>query len=469
MNILYGLYTPDEGHVFLDSREVVIHEPTDAIRQGIGMVHQHFMLIPVMTVAENIILGTEIVKNGFVLDQKTAARRIRDLSRQYGLEIDPDTYVKDLPVGTQQRVEIVKALYREADILVLDEPTSVLTPQESEELFVIMRSLVAQGKSIIFITHKLREVFEVADRITVLRNGHVVGMTTPDQASRESLAEMMVGREVILTVDKKPARPGGPILKVENLKALDDRGTLVVNGVSFEVQAGEILGVAGVQGNGQTELVEALTGLRRCLDGRVIIQGVDVTNASPRKITDLGVTVEGSAHIPEDRHEHGMVASYPIADNLILNTYYRSPFSNGVVLNHRAVEDNALRVVHEFDIRTPSVYTRGGSLSGGNQQKMVVGRELSRPIKLLIASQPTRGLDVGSIEFIHNRLVKARDNQVAVLLVSAELDEIMSLSDRIVVMYKGQMIATLDAELATREGLGLLMAGIAKEEEHASA
>jgi simple sugar transport system ATP-binding protein len=330
-----------------------------------------------------------------------------------------------------------------------------------------MRSLVAQGKSIIFITHKLREVFAVADQITVLRNGHVVGTTTPAESTRESLASMMVGREVILTVDKGPAQPGPTVLRVTNLKALDERGTQIVNGVSFEVCAGEILGIAGVQGNGQTELVEILTGLRRCQEGQVVIGDADVTNAAPRKITDLGVAVEGSAHIPEDRHEHGMVTSYPIADNLILNTYYRPPFARGVVMDNQAIEDNGLRVVHEFDIRTPSIYTRAGSLSGGNQQKMVVGRELSRPIQLLIASQPTRGLDVGSIEFIHNRLVKARDHGVAVLLVSAELDEIMSLSDRIAVMYRGQIIATLVGDQASREEIGLLMAGITKEEAHA--
>jgi ABC-type uncharacterized transport system ATPase subunit len=459
MNILYGLYGQDEGQIFLNGQEVEINEPTDAIRLGIGMVHQHFMLVPVMTVAENIILGIEIVRNGFVLDQKTAVRRIHDLSRQYGLEIDPHAYIKDLPVGTQQRVEIIKALYREADILILDEPTAVLTPQESEELFVIMRSLVAQGKSIIFITHKLREVFAVADRITVLRNGHVVGTTTPVEATRESLAEMMVGREVMLWVDKKPAQPGPVVLRMEDLKALDDRGARVVNGASFEVHAGEVLGIAGVQGNGQTELVEVLTGLRSCLDGRIFIGDVDVTHASPRKIAQQGV-----AHIPENRHEYGMVSGYPIADNLILNTYYKPPFARGIVMDNRAVEDNALRLVHEFDIRTPSVYTSGSSLSGGNQQKLVVAREFSRPIQLLIAAQPTRGLDVGSIEFIHNRLVAARDDGVAVLLVSAELDEIMSLSDRIAVMYKGQIIATLDAEQASREKIGLLMAGVVEEE-----
>jgi ABC-type uncharacterized transport system ATPase subunit len=460
MNILYGLYSQDAGQILINDREVTISEPTDAIRLGIGMVHQHFMLIPVMTVTENIILGTEIVKNGFVLDQRTAAERIHDLSRQYGLEIDPDAYIKDLPVGTQQRVEIIKALYREADILILDEPTAVLTPQEAEELFIIMRSLVAQGKSIIFITHKLREVFEVADQITVLRNGHVVGTTTPDQATRQSLAEMMVGREVILTVDKKPASPGAPVLQVENLRAVDDRDAVAVDGATFEVRAGEVLGIAGVQGNGQTELVEVLTGLRPCQGGHVAIGDVDVTSASPRKIAQQGV-----AHIPEDRHQHGMVAGYPVADNLILNNYFRTPFAHGVIMDNHAIEDNALRLVHEFDIRTPSVYTPGSSLSGGNQQKMVVAREFSRPIKLLIAAQPTRGLDVGSIEFIHNRLVAARDEGVAVLLVSAELDEIMSLSDRIAVMFKGQIIATLDADQASREELGLLMAGVGQEEE----
>jgi simple sugar transport system ATP-binding protein len=459
MNILYGLYSQDEGQILLNGREVEINESNDAIRLGIGMVHQHFMLIPVMTVAENIILGLEIVKNGFVLDQKTAARRIQDLSRKHGLEIDPNAYIKDLPVGTQQRVEIIKALYREADILILDEPTAVLTPQEAEELFVIMRSLAAQGKSIVFITHKLREVFAVADRITVLRNGHVVGTTTPDQATRESLAEMMVGREVILTVSKKLARPASVVMQVESLRALDDRDAVAVDGASFEVREGEVLGIAGVQGNGQTELVEVLTGLRSSQAGRVTICGVDVTHGSPRKIAEQGV-----AHIPEDRHEYGMVPGYPIADNLILNIYYQKPFARGAVLDSRAIEDHALRLVHEFDIRTPSVYTPASSLSGGNQQKMVVAREFSRPIKLLIASQPTRGLDVGSIEFIHSRLVAARDQGVAVLLVSAELDEIMSLSDRIAVMYKGQIIATLEASQASREELGLLMAGVTREE-----
>jgi ABC-type uncharacterized transport system ATPase subunit len=455
MNILYGLYRPDAGHIFLNGREVHIGAPTDAIRLGIGMVHQHFMLIPVMTVAENIMLGTEIVKGGFVLDQDTATQRIREISRQYGLEVDPNAYVKDLPVGVQQRVEIVKALYRQANILILDEPTAVLTPQEVDDLFTIMRGLAAQGKSIIFITHKLGEVFAVADRITVLRNGRVVGTTRPSEATQSSLAAMMVGREVILTVEKQPARPGRTVLEVQDLKVLDDRGSMVVNGATFEVRAGEVLGIAGVQGNGQTELVEALTGLRPSVSGRVVMDGVEVTNASPRRISEQGV-----AHIPEDRHEHGMVGKYPVADNLVLNTYYRPPFARGFVLNHRAIEEHAWRLVHEFDIRTPSVYVPANNLSGGNQQKMIVAREFSRPIKLLIAAQPTRGLDVGSIEFIHRRLIQARDQGVAVLLVSAELDEIMSLADRIAVMYKGRIIATVEAERADRAELGLWMAGV---------
>jgi len=464
MNILYGLYAPDEGQIFLDGKEVQIEGPSDAIAQGIGMVHQHFMLVPVMTVAENIMLGTEVVRNGFVLDRKTAAQRIRALSGQYGLEVDPEATVADLPVGTRQRVEIVKALYREADVLILDEPTAVLTPQEAEQLFLTISSLVEQGKSIIFITHKLKEVFQIANRITVLRNGRVVGATAPAETSEPELAAMMVGREVILTVDKGAAQLGKTVLRVEELRAMDDRWAIALDGVSLQVRAGEVLGVAGVQGNGQTELVEVLTGLRSALDGQVEINGVDVTNARPRKVIEQGV-----AHIPEDRHEHGMIASYPVVDNLVLCTYYQPPFARGILTDDRAREENAQALVREFDIRTPSVYTLGASLSGGNQQKMIVAREFSRPISLLIAAQPTRGLDVGSIEFIHQQIVNKRDEGTAVLLVSAELDEIMSLSDRIAVMYKGQIIATMDAGEATREELGLLMAGVTEETEAVAA
>jgi ABC-type uncharacterized transport system ATPase subunit len=464
MNILYGLYKPDEGQILLGGKEVQIETPNDAIAQGIGMVHQHFMLVPVMTVAENIILGNEVVRNGFVLDLKRAGQRIRELSEQYGLKVDPDATIADLPVGTRQRVEIIKALYREADILILDEPTAVLTPQESEQLFETIASLQGQGKSIIFITHKLKEVFRIADRITVLRNGRVVGTTMPDRTSEAELAAMMVGREVILTVDKGPAHPGEVVLSAQDLKALDDRRVLALDGASLKVRAGEVLGVAGVQGNGQTELVEVLTGLRTALSGRFEIGGVDLTNAPPRKITEQGV-----AHIPEDRHEHGMIGSYPVLDNLVLCTYYQQPFAKGILTDNRACEANAQTLVREFDIRTPSIYTLGSSLSGGNQQKLVVAREFGRPIKLLIAAQPTRGLDVGSIEFIHQQIVKKRDEGTAVLLVSAELDEIMSLSDRIAVMYKGRIIATLDAGEATREQLGLLMAGVTGTTEQATA
>ena len=455
MNILYGLYTPDEGAIFLDGKEVVINSPSDAIAHGIGMVHQHFMLIPVMTVAENITLGQEITKAGVFLDPREANRRIKALCKQYGFEADPNALVADLPVGVQQRVEIIKALYRHADILILDEPTAVLTPQEIEDLFRAMRSLVAEGKSIIFITHKLKEVFAIADHITVLRNGRLVGTTTPAEATEASLAAMMVGREVILRISKDEAHPGKPVLEVRDLHAFDEREQLALRGVNFVVQEGEVLGIAGVQGNGQTELVEVLTGLRPALSGQVLIAGKDVTNAPPRTVTEQGV-----AHIPEDRHEFGMVTSYSVADNLALATYYQPPFARGVVMQDKAIADNANTLVEEFDIRTPSIYTSGGSLSGGNQQKLVLARELSRPIKLLIASQPTRGVDVGSIEFIHQRIIEQRDQGVAVLLVSAELDEIMSLSDRIAVMYHGEIMATLDAETAERAALGLLMAGV---------
>jgi len=459
MNVLYGLYTADEGRIFLNGEEVQIVTPADAIQHGIGMVHQHFMLVPVMTATENIILGAEVTKSGVILDHRRAEQEIRALSDQYELEVDPTALVEDLPVGARQRVEIIKALYRQADILILDEPTAVLTPQEADALFVNIRSLASQGKAIVFITHKLREVFAIADRITVLRDGRVVDTTTPAETSREQLAAMMVGREVILTVEKGPAHPSETVLEVRDLRALDDRGVMVVDGVSLEVRAGEVLGVAGVQGNGQTEMVEVLTGLRHAESGQVLISGVDVTDAPPRRILEQGV-----AHIPEDRREHGLVDAYPVADNLVLSTYYKPPFARGVVLNQHAIEENAIHLVEEFDIRTPSVYTNGGSLSGGNQQKLIVAREFSRPIDLLVAAQPTRGLDVGSIEFIHQQIVRKRDDGCAVLLVSAELDEIMSLSDRIAVMYKGKIIATLDAAEATREKVGLLMAGVLEEE-----
>jgi ABC-type uncharacterized transport system ATPase subunit len=468
MNILYGLYQPDEGEIRINDTLTRITSPHDAIAQGIGMVHQHFMLVPPLTVTENIMLGQESVTSASkvlgglsVLDRRTVAARVRELSHQYGLETDPDAYVRDLTVGAQQRVEIVKALYRNADILILDEPTAVLTPQEADELFVIMRGLVKQGKSIVFITHKLREVFAVADRISVMRAGQMVGTVKPAEATSELLAEMMVGRKVILQIDKADAHPGEEILCVEDLHVMDDRKQMVVDGVSLSVRAGEILGVAGVQGNGQTELTEALTGLRQVAEGRVTIMGHDTTHATPRQVVEVG-----TAHVPEDRHKHGLVLAFPVRDNLVLCSYYHLPFAKGVELDFPVIEKQAKELVNTFDIRTPSINTSAGSLSGGNQQKVIVARELSRPVKLLIASQPTRGLDVGSIEFIHQRIVEARDKGAAVLLISAELDEIMSLSDRIAVMYKGHILETLDAATATREQLGLLMAGVAKEGAH---
>jgi simple sugar transport system ATP-binding protein len=455
MNILYGLYTPDEGEILVRGDKVDIQGPHDAIDLGIGMVHQHFMLVPVFTVTENVMLGVESVKNGVFLDRNEASQRIEDISFQFGLEVEPQVMVEDLSVGAQQRVEIIKVLYRQADILIFDEPTAVLTPQEVEDLFKVIHSLVDQGKSLIFITHKLNEVLEIADRIMVLRNGAVVGSTTPEEATRASLANMMVGREVLLEVEKEPPQLGEVVLDVEDLHVCDDRELVAVDGVSFEVKAGEILGVAGVQGNGQTELVEALTGLREVESGNIKINGSETTNYSPREVTELG-----SAHVPEDRQRDGLVLSFSVADNLVMNTYYQPPFSRGMNLRQDEIDKAAAERVEAFDVRTPSIHVPVSNLSGGNQQKVIVAREFSRPIKLLIASQPTRGLDVGSIEYIHAQLVKKRNDGVAVLLVSPELDEVMSLSDRVAVMFDGKFIATLSGEEVTRERCGLLMAGI---------
>jgi len=571
MNILYGLYTPDEGEIEIRGTAVEIQDPNDAIELGIGMVHQHFQLVPVFTVAENIVMGTEPTRFSFswktlglasglaallflggaifvlgsvvewllaalaggaavaalyglvtllgflsrrlafrvyfasmavgsgalfaglalffsaanripllialalffaavsypalrtlatALDRRVAVRRIRALSSQYGLAVDPEALISDLPVGVQQRVEIIKTLYREAEILILDEPTAVLTPQETEELFEIMRGLVAQGKSIIFITHKLKEVMTIADRVIVLRNGRVTGETTPAESSEADLAELMVGREVSLVVDKGQASPGEVVLEVSGLMAEDQRHQPALRGVDLFVRAGEVLGVAGVQGNGQTELVEVLTGLRPATGGLVRTAGQDVTNAPPRRITELGV-----AHIPEDRQNDGLVLSFPITDNLMLCTYYQPPFAKGPEIQYDELRKYSGRLVKEFDVRTPSIDLPTRNLSGGNQQKVIVAREFSRPIRLLIAAQPTRGLDVGSIEYIHRRLVEKRDEGVAVLLVSVELDEIMALSDRIAVMYEGRIVGTVDADKVTREELGLLMAGARLEKE----
>ena len=451
MNIVYGLYKPTEGEIYVRGEPVQMSNPNDAIRLGIGMVFQHFQLVPVMTVAENVMLGSETTKRG-LLDVQYVAGRIEELSQRYGLAVDPYAVVEDLPVGARQRVEIVKMLYRNADILILDEPTAVLTPQEIEGLFDVMKLLRGQGKSLIFITHKLKEVLRVSDRIVVLRDGKVAGEADPKTATQASLAAMMVGREVILT--------GPVVLSMEGVSAYDDQGNPALRDVSLEVRAGEIVGVAGVQGNGQTELVEALTGLRALDSGRITISGQDMTNAGPRRVTEDGE----SCHVPEDRHAYGMVDAYTVAHNLALNTYYKPPFANGLTVNEQAIRRHAEELVERYDVRTPSVLIHAANLSGGNQQKMVVAREFSRPVKLLIAAQPTRGIDVGSIEFIHQQIVAKRDEGVAVLVVSAELDEIMALSDRIAVMYKGEIVEVLPRSQATREGLGLLMAGARREE-----
>jgi ABC-type uncharacterized transport system ATPase subunit len=458
MNILYGLYHQDEGEIIVRGQEIEVESPNDAIAAGIGMVHQHFMLVPVFTVTENVMLGDEHTRFGGVLDRKSAAERIRQISEQFNLEVDPDDYVKDLPVGVQQRVEIIKLLYREADILILDEPSAVLTPQEVEGLFDIMHTLVDQGKSIIFITHKLGEVLDVADNITVIRRGKVVGSTVPAEADRRKLAEMMVGRAVLLEVEKELPQVGDPVLEIDDLVVVDERQQVAVDGITFDVRAGEVLGLAGVQGNGQTELVEAITGLRKSLEGKIQLLGHDITQATPRQITELG-----TAHVPEDRQRDGLVLSFPVSDNLVLNNYYLPPFTKGVVMQQEAIEQNADTLIQEFDIRTPGGSTQAGTLSGGNQQKVIVAREFSRPIKLLVASQPTRGLDVGSVEYIHRRIVEKRDEGTAVLLVSTELDEIMELSDRIAVMYRGKIVDILDAEKATKNQVGLLMAGVHPE------
>ncbi|MFL7869789.1 MAG: ABC transporter ATP-binding protein [Anaerolineales bacterium] len=459
MNILYGLYEPDEGKIIVRGQEVEIQDPNDAIARGIGMVHQHFMLIPVMTVTENVMLGVEPTKNGMFLDSEKVAARVREISEQYGLDVDPDAYIKDLPVGIQQRVEIIKVLYREADILILDEPTAVLTPQEVEGLFKILETLIEKGKSIIFITHKLKEVMAVADQITVLRNGRVVGTVLPNEVDPEKLASMMVGREVNLIVMKKPAVPKEAALEVKDLFARDDRMNMTVNGVSFDVRKGEVLGIAGVQGNGQTELVYALTGLTQPVSGEIHIIGKPLHHTSPRTILERGV-----AHIPEDRQKHGLILSFPIYDNMVLCTYYKPPFARGIALQEKTIHKNAETLVEQFDVRTPSIFINVSSLSGGNQQKVIVAREFSRPIELLIASQPTRGLDVGSIEYIHNRIIEKRDEGTGVLLVSSELDEILALSDRIAVMYHGQIMDIVVAEDASKEYLGLLMAGMQPSE-----
>jgi general nucleoside transport system ATP-binding protein len=455
MNQLYGLLQPDEGEIVVDGTARTFRSPRDAIAAGIGMVHQHFMLVPVFTVAENIALGAEKTRGGPLgwIDRRRARREVVEVSQRYGLPLDPDELIENLPVGVQQRVEIVKALTRDVDLLILDEPTAVLTPQETEELLGVMRGLSETGKSIVFITHKLKEVKAVSDRITVIRRGRTVGTATPDTPEDE-LASLMVGRAVSLEVDKTPAEPGRPVLKVSGLVVDDDRGVRAVDGVSLVVRAGEVLGIAGVQGNGQTELVEAIMGLRAPRAGTIQVDKEDLIGMSTKQILRAGV-----GYIPEDRSLDGVVREFTVAENLVLDTYDRPPYGNAFRLNPTAIAASARERVSQFDIRTSSPDAPVSTLSGGNQQKVVVAREMSRPLRLFIAAQPTRGVDVGSIEFIHGRIVQERDVGTAVLVVSSELDEVVGLADRVAVMYRGRILATVSPD-TPREEIGLLMAGI---------
>jgi simple sugar transport system ATP-binding protein len=454
MNVLFGLYRQTEGEILLDGVPTTFGSPADAIRAGIGMVHQHFMLVPVFTVAENVMLGIEPTSAPGVLDRGAARRRVLELSARHGLDVDPDALVEDLPVGVQQRVEILKALYREADCLILDEPTAVLTPTEIDDMLEIVRRLADEGRSVIFISHKLREVRAIADTITILRRGKVVGTTTPEESDEQELASAMVGRDVQLVVDRSAAEPADVVLRVSDLRVRDERDQLAVADVSFDVRAGEIVAVAGVQGNGQSELVQAIVGLRRPTAGRIELDGADVTFADPGRMVELGV-----AHVPEDRQRDGLIPSFPVSDNLVLNLTRRSPYSKRMRMDRRAIRENAERLVRDFDIRTPSVDVPVGTLSGGNQQKVIVGREMSHAERLLVLSQPTRGLDVGSIQYIHRRIVEARDAGLGVLLNSSELDEVLALADRVIVMYRGRVIGEVTGDEATRDSVGMLMAG----------
>ncbi len=453
MNVLYGLAAPDEGEILIDGQPIEIVSPHDAIERGISMVHQHFMLVPVLSVADNILLGREPMKNLIFMDRSAAGTRIRELGASFGWEIDPERPVGQLSVGWQQRVEILKAIYRKAKILVLDEPTAVLTPQETTEIFGVLRRLKADGYAIVFISHKLYEVLEIADTITVIRRGKVVGSRTPAATSEDDLAEMMVGREVQLTVERGESHPAGPMLEVTGLGVNDDRGREVVHDVSFSVRAGEIFGIAGVAGNGQDELVGAVTGLRRAHHGTILLGGDDVTKANPRQLHKMGV-----GFVPGDRQRFGLVLSFPLSDNLVLNDYYHPPYARGLVRDDAAILRDAEAAIAKYDVRTPSATVTSQTLSGGNQQKVIVAREFEGDVRLLVLDQPTRGLDVGSIEFIHRQAIARRDTGVAILLVSAELDEVLELSDRIGVMYRGRIVEVLDGRSATREEVGLLMA-----------
>ncbi len=467
MNILYGLEQPDQGEIRVNGRLVQFSSPKDAIAQGIGMVHQHFMLVPVFSVIENIVLGVERSQHSWrwlgklglgqlgKLDRRSPARKIQALADQLSLNVDLQARVADLPIGVQQKVEIIKSLYRDATVLILDEPTAVLTPPEVVELFGLLRSLAQQGLAIILITHKLKETLAIADRISVMRQGKMIGTVDPQTTSESQLAEMMVGRAVLLEVEKPPAMPGAVVLQVQDLYVQDDRHHTAVDGINLTLYEGEILGIAGVQGNGQTELAEAVAGLRSPNAGYITILGQDCTHSTPRQLVELGV-----AHVPEDRGKNGIVKRYSLADNAALCTYYKPPLAKGLVLRPSTIARQASQLIQEFDIRPPNPQAPAGSLSGGNQQKLILARELSRGAKLLLANQPTRGVDVGAIELIHRRIIAARSQGVAVLLISSELDEILSLSDRVAVMCRGKVLDTLPIAEASRERVGALMAGM---------
>ncbi|WP_330949007.1 ABC transporter ATP-binding protein [Virgibacillus sp. MG-45] len=454
MNVLFGLYQPEKGEIKVKGEKVNITNPNIANELGIGMVHQHFMLVEPFTVTQNIILGSEPKSKTGKIDIKKAEKEIQALSDRYGLKVDPSAKISDISVGMQQRVEILKTLYRGAEVLIFDEPTAVLTPQEINELMDIMRSLIKEGKSIILITHKLKEIMEVSDRCTVIRKGKGIGTVNISETNVHELASLMVGRDVSFEIEKQPAEPKEVVLDIKDLHVKDARKVDLVKGLNLEVKAGEIVGIAGIDGNGQSELIEAITGLRKSGSGTIKLNNKDITNLNPRKVTESGV-----GHIPQDRHKFGLVLDYTIGENMVLQTYYQSPYSKGSILNHKEIYKKATELIEEYDVRTPSEFTKARALSGGNQQKAIIGREVDRSPDLLIAAQPTRGLDVGAIEFIHKKLVEERDKGRAVLLISFELDEILDVSDRIAVMFDGKIVANLKPEETNEQELGLLMAG----------
>ncbi|MBM7694768.1 simple sugar transport system ATP-binding protein [Peribacillus deserti] len=453
MNVLFGLYQPEQGEIRVNGNRVNITDPNVANKLGIGMVHQHFMLVDKFSVTENIILGSEPSKAGQI-NMKEAIMGVRQLSEQYGLSVDPNAKISDISVGMQQRVEILKTLYRGAEILIFDEPTAVLTPQEIKELIAIMKTLIKEGKSIILITHKLKEIMDVCDRVTVIRKGVGIGTVNVPETNPNELASLMVGRDVVFKTVKKDANPKETVLDIQDLVVKDSRGVASVNGLSLNVKAGEIVGIAGVDGNGQSELIEAITGLKKSESGKVSLNGKEIQNMSPRKITRSGI-----GHIPQDRHKHGLVLDFPIGENMVLQTYNQQPYSKNGILNYKNIYEKARTLIKDFDVRTPSEYTLARALSGGNQQKAIIGREVDRDPDLLIAAQPTRGLDVGAIEFVHKRLIEQRDRGKGVLLVSFELDEVMNVSDRIAVIYEGKIVAIVNPKETTEQELGLLMAG----------